>query len=614
MKVSDYIVEFFADKGVTDVFGYPGGMVTHLMESFSANEEQIRAHVNYHEQAAAFAACGYAQAKGETGVAYATSGPGATNLITGIANAWFDSIPVIFITGQVNTFEAKGKLAIRQNGFQETDILSMVRNITKYCVYVEKEQDIRYELEKAWHIAGEGRKGPVLLDVPMNIQRSDVNPQELTRFTSPEVETANLERDVERFQKSLKEAERPVLLVGSGVKTAKAKERVLEFIEKWNIPVVSSMLAFDVTGRNHSNYFGFIGAYGDRTANFIIAKSDLIISLGSRLDIRQVGSRTENFGKDAKLIRIDIDEGELSRKIKENEWDIQCDLDTFLKKEKEREESSYNSMEKWLSVCRAIRQRLTGMDDREPNEWIRMFSERLPEGIDIMTDVGQNQVWIAQSFRSKKGQEVFFSGGHGAMGYSLPAAIGAYYGNGKPVVSFNGDGGIQMNIQELQFVVREKLPILIVILNNSSLGMIRHFQEMYFESNYYQTMGSGGYTVPDFEKIAGAYGIEYYCIDKDEKIEKWDWNMEGPKMIEIRLEDVTYVFPKLEYGRPNQDQEPLLERKLYDELMELGMESRDWISGGYKTQGYLNGIGWYFYLFVCKYYQISERSRRFGNE
>lgn len=571
MKVSDYIVKFLADKGVTDVFGYPGGMVTHLMESFSASEGRIRAHVNYHEQAAAFAACGYAQAKGVPGVAYATSGPGATNLITGIANAWFDSIPVIFITGQVNTFEAKGKLAVRQCGFQETDILSMVTNITKYCAYVGREQDICHELEKAWYFANEGRKGPVLLDIPMNIQKSDVNPRELEGYRPQEKIMANLEEDVEHFQKILQKAEKPVLLIGSGVKTAKAKEQVMDFIKRWNIPVVSSMLAFDVTGRDHPNYFGFIGAYGDRAANFIIAKSDLVISLGSRLDIRQVGAKTENFASGAGLIRVDIDEGELSRRIKEDEWDIRCDLRVFLEKEKEKKCDSFNSMKEWLSVCRIIKTKLAGLDERKPNELIRMFSKRLEKNIGITTDVGQNQVWIAQSFVSQNGQEVFFSGGHGAMGYSLPAAIGVYYGSKKPVVSFNGDGGIQMNIQELQFIVREKLPILIVILNNFSLGMIRHFQEMYFQSNYYQTMGSGGYTVPAFGRIADAYGIEYYCIDNDENMDKWEWDMNGPKIIEISLENITYVFPKLEYGRLNQDQEPLLDRKLYSELMGLGM-------------------------------------------
>lgn len=567
MKVSDYIVEFLIEKGVTDVFGYPGGMVTHLMESFSLHQERIQAHVNYHEQASAFAACGYAQIKEISGAAYATSGPGATNLITGIANAWFDSIPVLFLTGQVNTFEAKGELAVRQHGFQETDILSMVKNITKYCAYVSKKQDIRYELEKAWYFANEGRKGPVLLDLPMNVQRGDVNPEELLGYQEHSVRTKVLDESILRFQKMLKKTRKPVLLVGTGIKTAQRKKQVLELVNRWKIPVVSSMLAFDVLGRNHPNYFGFVGAYGDRTANFIIAKSDLILSLGSRLDIRQVGAKTDAFGANASLVRVDIDEGEFTRQIKEGELDILCDVSSFVEQVKEYTLS--HSIEEWIQVCRNIKERLSGLDECQPNRQIRLLSEQLPDDILITTDVGQNQVWVAQSFLTKEKQKVLFSGGHGAMGYSLPAAIGAYYASHKPVVCFSGDGGIQMNIQELQFVARERLPILIVILNNSSLGMIRHFQEMYFNSHYYQTIDSGGYTVPDFEKVAKAYGIDYYRAKKEEDIKNLRWNAKTPEIMEICLESITYVFPKLEYGRPNQDQEPLLDRELYDNLMKL---------------------------------------------
>ena len=574
MKVSDYIVEFLIEKGVTDVFGYPGGMVTHLMQSFSLHKEKIQAHVNYHEQASAFAACGYAQTKEILGVAYATSGPGATNLITGIANAWFDSIPVLFLTGQVNTFEAKGELAVRQQGFQETDILSMVKNITKYCAYISEEQDVRYELEKAWYFANEGRKGPVLLDLPMNVQRGDVNPKELRGYQGYSEKPAIADEFFLQIQKMLKEAKKPVLLVGAGVKTASMRKQVLDLVSRWNIPVVSSMLAFDVLGRKHPNYFGFVGAYGDRTANFIISKSDLILSLGSRLDIRQVGAKTEMFGTNAKLIRVDIDEGEFTRKIKERELDVLCDAGVFLNKAKEY--ILPHDTDRWLRICRTIKGQLAGLDERGPNKQLRLLSKCLTDDIVITTDVGQNQVWIAQSFLTGEKQKVLFSGGHGAMGYSLPAAIGAYYASRKPVVCFSGDGGIQMNIQELQFVSREKIPILVVILNNSSLGMIRHFQEMYFESNYYQTVGNGGYTVPAFEKVAEAYDIDYYRAEKEEDIERLEWDARTPKILEIRLENITYVFPKLEYGRPNQDQEPLLDRGLYDDMMKLDVLEEIW--------------------------------------
>lgn len=566
MKVSDYIVEFFIARGVTDVFGYPGGMVTHLMDSFSHRADRIHAHVNYHEQAAAFCACGYAQVSKIPGVAYATSGPGATNLITGIANAYFDSIPTVFLTGQVNTYEAKGELPIRQQGFQETDILSMVKGITKYCAYVSRPEDIRQELEKAWYYANEGRKGPVLLDIPMNVQRGDIDPNNIAIFEKIREEYSDFQDKKEQCLEWTILAERPVLLIGAGVKQAGEEAAVRHLAERWGIPVVSSMTAFDVFSAEHSNYFGFIGAYGNRTANFIVAKSDLIISLGSRLDMRQVGAHTKNFGGKAKLIRVDLDTNEFSRKIKEDELQITCGIAEFVK---ETGDFFQGTFQPWLTVCQEIKERLKNLDDRKPNIWIRRFSEKLPEDIAVTTDVGQNQVWVAQSLKVKKGQQVLFSGGHGAMGYSLPAAIGAYYGSRKPVVCFCGDGGLQMNIQELQFVAREKLPVLIVILNNSALGMIRHFQEMYFQSNYYQTMKEGGYTVPDFEKIAYAYGLDYYRIETDRDMERYEPDFDKPQIVEILLPEPTYVFPKLEFGKPNQDQEPLLDRGLYQELMEL---------------------------------------------
>lgn len=569
MKVSDYIVNFLINKGITDVFGYPGGMVTHLMDSFSKNAEKIHAHVNYHEQAAAFCACGYAQACDKVGVAYATSGPGATNLITGICNAYFDSVPTLFITGQVNTFEAKGALGVRQRGFQETDIVSMVKSVTKYSTYISTIEDVKYELEKAWHLANEGRKGPALLDIPMNIQRSEFNPEDMRSYEYATNHSVEVNEQIERVWKLLKNATRPVLLIGSGIKLSHSEEKVKKIVQKLNVPVVSSMLAFDVFPDDYNNFYGFVGAYGSRTANFVLAKSDLVITLGARLDVRQVGAERKKFAAQAQLVRVDIDMGELSNRVHDNEIQIQCDVAEFLDRLLLLATNEHLDMNSWVSVCNSIRNKLSGIDVREPNSIVTEISNKFPENVTITTDVGQNQVWISQSYHIKKGQKVLFSGGHGAMGYSLPAAIGAYYGSKSPVICFNGDGGIQMNMQELQFIAREKLPITIVIMNNRSLGMIRHFQEMYFDSNYYQTMKQGGYTVPDFSKVSYAYQIKYTCIDSPEAMENYQYQADEPEILEIKLSDTTYVFPKLEFGKPNQDQEPLINRDLYAELMEL---------------------------------------------
>ena len=557
MKASDYIVEYLLRQNITDVFGYPGGMVTHLMDSLS--KFPIKNHVTYHEQGAAFAACGYAQTTGKVGVAYATSGPGATNLITGICNAYFDSIPTLFITGQVNTFEYKGELGVRQRGFQETDIVSIVSPVTKYAVRITDATKLKWYLDYAFYIAQEGRRGPVLLDIPMDIFRADIDPQSMEGFEAP---VYNRDTSFDKLKEALSKASRPVILAGSGIKTSNAADKFNEVIRKHDIPVVTTMLAVDTA----KDSYGFIGAYGTRTANFIVAKSDLVISLGARLDVRQTGARRENFAPDAVIVRVEIDAGELSLRVHDDEIQIHADvndvLDTLL-------EADTRDLTGWNDVCRKIREELKDIDDRLPNKYVSRISELIPENSVITTDVGQNQVWVAQSFKVKDGQRIFFSGGHGAMGYSLPAAIGCALADGKAVYSFQGDGGIQMNIQELQTIARENLPVKIILFNNSALGMIRHFQEMYFEDNYVQTVPSGGYTVPDFGAIAAAYKIPYKCIGKVEDIDDSLFDAEGPQFVEVRITEPTYVYPKLEYGKPNQDQEPLLDRKRYSYIMEL---------------------------------------------
>jgi acetolactate synthase-1/2/3 large subunit len=524
--------------------------------------------VNYHEQASAFAACGYAQIATKPGVAYATSGPGATNLITGICNAYFDSIPTIFITGQVNTFETKDGMGVRQKGFQETNIIEMVQGVTKYCQYVQNSKDIKFCLEKAYHIACEGRPGPVLLDIPMNIQKSDIDIDKLEGFHPTNTEQNDTKEYCKQIIEALAASSRPCLLLGAGIKLSNSVDLINKFCEATKIPVVSSMIAFDVLPKSTVNNYGFIGAYGSRTGNFIISKSDLVIAMGTRLDVRQVGAKKEVFAPNAKLMRIDIDSGELSNKIKEDEMQIKCDIHLLLTDILESD-LSIKIEDEWITKCNIIRDKLEGMDDRTPNKFIRRISKCIPDNRIITTDVGQNQVWVAQSFEVKQGQRVIFSGGHGAMGYSLPAAIGAYYASKNPVICMNGDGGLQMNIQELQFIARENLPITVIVFNNNALGMIRHFQEMYFESNYAQTVKSGGYEAPSFEKIAKAYELKYYRIMNENDITEAIFNEHGPLFVEIVLEESTYVFPKLEFGKPNQDQEPLIERELYKKLMEL---------------------------------------------
>lgn len=571
MKLSDYLVSFLGEKGITDVFGYPGGMVTHLMDSFDKYADKISAHVNYHEQASSFCACGYAQVSHLPGVAYATSGPGATNLVTGIANAYFDSIPCLFITGQVNTYEAKGDLLARQRGFQETDIVNIVKPITKYSVQIVDANDIRYQLEKAFFICKNGRPGPVLLDIPMNILRADIQPELLNSYEYSDMSTVNYYNKIrDSLLSNLQQAKRPLIIAGAGVRTANIVPEFQKLIDKMKIPVVTTMIGVDCLPAHSPYKFGFIGAYGHRYANFIIAKSDCIISIGSRMDSRQTGVNKTIFAQNSKFIRIDIDEGEITNKVKENEIDLICDIRKLLPILVEDNKFSFdNRYQNWLGQCNKLRKCLQGMDFQITNEIINMISSYVPEDAIITTDVGQNQVWVAQSFELKGNQKILFSGGHGAMGYSLPAAIGAYYACHKPIICFVGDGGFQMNIQELQFIVRERLPIKIVLLNNYSLGMIRHFQEMYFDSNFAQTTAEKGYTVPDFCKIVKAYGIESYCINNSNDYASLSkiFSNSLPAFVNVNCGKQTYVYPKLAMNKPIHDQEPLMDRELFSKLM-----------------------------------------------
>lgn len=568
MKVSDYIIKTLIDKQVKVTFGYPGGMVTHIMDSFDKYKEQIQTYINYHEQAAAFAACGYAQVSHKPGVAYATSGPGATNLVTGIANAYFDSIPCMFITGQVNTYEQKSNLKCRQKGFQETDIVSIVKPITKYAVMIQKKEDIVYELEKAYQIAMKGRPGPVLLDIPMNIQKEEIDIDKCKKnHKINDKENINYDIIEQTVIENLQKSKRPVIIAGAGIQTADVKEDFIKLVQRWKIPVVTTMIAKDVLPTTSYYNYGFIGAYGNRYSNIILSKSDCILTLGTRLSKRQTGD-VKYFNKQAIKLRIDIDEGELTNKISENEVQLVGDLKVLVKQLSQKTINDDKS--NWLDECIKIKQKLENIDETHQTKMIKELSKYIPDNTNIVTDVGQNQVWVAQAFDVKNNQRILYSGGHGAMGYSLPASIGAYYADKKTIISINGDGGFQMNMQELEFLVRENIPIKIIIINNHSLGMIRHFQEMYFNNRYALTTQNTGYHVPDFCKIAEAYGIENYNITKINELKQIEPAIKHnkPILVNIDIGDTTYIYPKLGVNQPIYNQEPKLNSKILQELLE----------------------------------------------
>lgn len=577
MKLSDYIVQFLKNKGITTIFGYQGGAITHFVDSIF-EEDGIRFISTYHEQSAAFAAESYSRISGNIGVATATSGPGATNLITGIGSAFFDSIPCLYITGQVNTYEYKKSDKLRQAGFQETDIVNIVKSITKYSVMVKEPEKIRYCLEKASYIAKSGRPGPVLIDVPMNIQRAEINVDELISFydTDEYRDLVNEKFDIDKIDDVIdliKACKRPVILAGGGVRLADACDQLKEIADITGIPVVSTLMGIDCM--NNENYIGFIGAYGNRYSNFTVANSDLLIVLGSRLTSRQTSTMYDSFAREAKIVHVDIDKNELNRTLKE-QLSIYCDLKIFVNTLRQLITSRKLTLDyaDWRKKIESYKDKYPSyptqkeFNELDPNEFMHKLGQMLQEDTVICLDIGQNQIWASQSIKLKKNQRLINAGGMGPMGYSLPAAIGAYFAQPNyKIVSISGDGGIQMNIQELQTIVREKIPVKIIIINNKALGMIRHFQEMYFDSRYHGTIE--GYSTPDFIKISQAYGIDALKITNENELDKLQEILKDNKsyVIEVELNSKTYVIPKLAMGRPIEDQEPLLDREEFKKNM-----------------------------------------------
>lgn len=615
-KASDYIVDYLCGKGIHHFFGYQGTMIAHLIDSIGKNEN-VENHCCYNEQGAAFAAVGYAKISGRCAVAYATSGPGAINLVSGIADAFYDSAPVIFLTGQLNTNEHTDIPQLRQQGFQETNVISIVSSITKYCKMITKAEDIPIELEKAFRIATSGRKGPVLLDIPMNMQRAEIE----DKFALDCETLGNLDEPVfcnkyadpsddfvvKQALDALKKANCPLLVLGNGIsKNEQDRKLIRHVLEQLDIPVLTSMLGRDILPMDHPLNFGMIGsAYGHRYANLLACqKADFILCLGCSLCPRQTGTHPELFAPQAQIMRIDIDSVQLKRKIHKDEMAYQMDamdffvvLSRLLSDDEEKSATSAqdgiktgskryvegfkeneDSHKKWLKICRICKDKLQDFDADLPemteNRVMKKISEQIEDNRVICADVGQHQVWTATSFVFKRNQRFICSGGHGAMGFSIPAAIGAHYATGQPVVVLCGDGGAQMNIQELQWIRRDNLPIVIYVLNNSSLGLVRQQQDSIFERRYIGAAPEGGYVAPDFEKIAKAYGIEAETIDVSAgKLLADDLfshtGSKGPRLIQVMLGEETGAFPKTVFGEPMYNQKPYVSSELMEELLSL---------------------------------------------
>lgn len=568
MKASDYIASFIAQQGVHHVFGYIGGMITHLVDSLDKHDD-VQFIQTYHEQTAAIAAEGYAIESGKFGVAICTSGPGVTNMMTGIADAYFGNIPVLYISGQVNTYEYKYDKPVRQQGFQEMEVVNVVKPITKYAVMVDKAEDLCYELEKAIYIATSGRKGPVMIDLPMNISRADIDPMSMRHFLLDKEADYNI--DINTIKNLIERATRPMVLLGGGAQGI--EDKINEFLNRSQIPVITSLMGRGACDETYPNYIGMVGSYGNRSANMCVAKADLLISIGSRLDTRQTGAMYQEFVKDGYIIHVDIDNNELDYHRLENRIKVCASSEVFIDAllDADISYSDYTLWNNWVKQVKCLYDQdheiERFVENKSPYRFMQYLNTITNDGDIITADVGQNEMWSAQTIKLKKGQKFVCSGGLAPMGFSMPIAIGMAFANPqKRIFCINGDGGFHMAVQSMLLISQYNLNIKVILMNNESLGMITQFQHLYFEDRMAGTTANGGYLIPDMQKIADAYGFRYKLMNES-NLTSEGLNDDGFCLIDYNIDGLTTVSPKLEYNKPIDRPIPMLDEEEYNKIM-----------------------------------------------
>lgn len=562
MKIAEYVAETLVKNKVTDVFGIPGAVILDFIYAIDRTSG-INAHLLYHEQGAGFAACGYAQASGKLGVAYATKGPGITNMITCMAEAYYDSIPVLFITAHNSCPSSKN---IRFEVNQEIDMLNIIKNVTKYAEKVECEEDVMIKFSNAIKCALTGRKGPVFLDFKAELWNKEIvgsfSKEEFYYYNNVKVKEV-----INTINEVLESASRPVLLIGQGIRSGEAIQDLKNFSSKNKIPIISSRMAIDCMS-DYNLYFGYIGSRGIRYSNFILSKSDVIIAIGNRMAYSDKSESYRNVMDKKKVIRIDIDENEFEREILNS---ITYTLDSkVLCEELKDNKVDYKDSENWISVCNLLKQKLYFEDMNNPVKKISQILNYISkdEKAVIVGDVGNNALWLTRSYIfSAISNRLLLSIGFSSLGVGVCKSIGAFYGVRNGVICFIGDQGLQMNIQELEFLAMNKIPILIVLLNNSVSGMIRNWENKCQDYDLHTTRESG-YGIPDICILAKAYGIKYIEYSDDESIEKSFENYKRgiPVILNVNIDSEEEVIPMLKKGDVCQCLSPKLNEDLYKEL------------------------------------------------
>lgn len=591
IRAANYIADFLVSHGIHDVFMVTGGGAMHLNDALG-KKDGLHCTFNHHEQACAMAAEGYARLSRRIAAVCVTTGPGGTNAITGVMGGWLDSIPMLIISGQVRydtTVRSTG-LPLRQVGDQEFDITASVANMTKYAVMVTDARSIRYHLERALFLATHGRPGPCWLDIPLNIQSSLVEPDELPAYDPAEDQNilppAVSDDTVRQVIERIRHSRRPVIMAGAGIRLAGAHSRFIELIDRLNVPVVTPWNSHDNIWNAHPLFAGRPGNMGERVGNFVVQNCDLLLSIGSRLSIRQVSYNWKAFAREAYKIMVDIDPMEIRKPTLNIDLPVVADAGDFIDRMLALlPAGSLPPKSEWLEWCRDKKERYPiclkeFWKKREPVNpycFIDALFRQLPENQVIVTGNGTACVVTFQAAFLKKGQRLFHNSGCASMGYGVPAAIGACVAQGgKRTVCLDGDGSFQMNLQELQTIVYNRLPITIFLFNNNGYHSIRQTQSNYFGQPLVGVDQQSGISFPDAGKIAGAYGIPFCRIhsldDMDDGLRQALTCGNGPFMCEVLLDPSQYFSPKLasrklEDGRmisaPLEDMAPFLPRDVF---------------------------------------------------
>ena len=544
---AEILIKSLLDEGVDTIFGYPGGAVLNIYDELYRYRDKINHILTAHEQGAAHAADGYARATGRVGVCLATSGPGATNLVTGIATAYMDSIPMVAITGNVT------KQLLGKDSFQEVDITGITMPITKHNYIVKDVNDLQGIIREAFYIAKEGRPGPVLIDIPKDITAAKAKyepiiPKEVERKTKHITDKA-----LEEVAALINEAENPFVYAGGGIVASEAFEELKEFVDKINSPIATSLMAISAFPYNHPLYTGMIGMHGTKASNILATKCDLLINLGARFSDRVINNQ-KNI-KNAKVIHIDVDPAEINKNIKVDSFivgDLKIVLQKLIPLLKEKKNEEWLNKMNELKSLNVRDTSVTG--ELTPEFLFRKLSELDDGGFVIATEVGQHQMWAAQYFDYKYPRSFISSGGLGTMGFGLGASIGAQIAlKNKQVFNIAGDGSFGMNCNELVTAVKNNLPVIIIIVNNNSLGMVRQWQNFFYEARYSSTTLNRS---TDFVKLVEAFGGRGFRVYEKEELEpalREALEFKGPVVIDYVIHNDKKVFPMVAPGAPIND-------------------------------------------------------------